>query len=243
MIDWELFTAESVKKVEEAFPPIGDFHSANSTAMYGTEQMKTLYKTDYKTFKDIYRSNAKIAGLALLYGGSFKVIDAKSEAEQRSIYTSFFSTIKGFKKHLQEIEAHARKNLWTSNLFGMRIWLKDINHKDWKIAAAVKRRLFNYPIQSSGCDLILTAMHRLVKFSERTDTNVFAGDNIHKIYYNRIVAIDKATADSIQDELETMPQGNVLVCVKENGKIVSAWDKYLAIDTDFIAKHSAEVVL
>ena len=244
MIDWDLFTAESVKRVDKAFPDIGDFHGANSVAMYGYDNMKELFHRDYKTYKDKYRTNAKIAGLAMLYGGSYKVVDAPNEAEQRRIYANFFSTVKGFKKHLQEVEAQSKKNLFTNNFFGARVWLKDINHKDFKIANGVKRRMYNYPIQSSGAGIVLLAIHKIMKLTEATDTNIFAYDNIHKEYYNRIVCIDIAqdTPELIK-ELESMPKGNVLLCVTENGNIIKQWDKYLAINNDFIAKYNAEVLI
>lgn len=244
-MDWDLFTNESVKGVDKAFPAIGDFHGANSIAFYGYEPMQKLYFNDYKLYKDRYRDASKRVGLALLYGGSYKVVEAPSEAEQRRLYANFFSTLKGFKKHLQDVEAHSRKNLYTSNFFGMRVWLKDINHKDFRIASAVKRRMYNYPIQSSGVDIILMSMYKIIKFSEKTDTNKFANDNIHKKYYNRIVVIDEAIAGSpeLLAELEATKEGNIALAVAKNGEIIKVWDKYLAIDTDFIAKYKAEVLI
>lgn len=237
-VDWGMLVAECIGESKTAFPPIGDFHSSNCAAFYGADAMRTLYFNDYKTFKDRYRDTAKRVGLALLYGGSYRVVEAKNEAEQRKLYTNFFSTLKGFKNHLNIIEAKAKKDLYATNLLGFRIWLKDINHKDFKIASAVRRRLLNLPIQSSGTNALMIAMHKITKFTETTNANKFANDNIHKDYYNRVVTapISLQESEEFLKAIDTLPSGNIALCIEDNGGLIAKWDRHLAIDTDFINK-------
>lgn len=237
-IDWDMFVAECVKEPEKAFPPVGDFHAVNASSLYGFGFLKNLFTTDYKTYKDRYRDTAKRVGLALLYGSSYRNVEAPTEAEQKKLFANFFIALKGFKKHLTDIETRAKKNLYTTNFFGARIWLKDLNHKDSKIAFAVKRKMFNYPIQSVGAEIILLAMYRIMKYTEINDMNKFANDNIHKAYYNRIVSVPRHTAEQ-QDfinAIEALPEGNIALCIQEGTELTDMWDRYLAIDTDFIEK-------
>lgn len=236
-IDWDMFTAESVRPIETAFPVIGDFHGASSVAFFGYDNMKRVFKDDYKLYKDKYRDAAKRSGLALLYGGSHRVIAAPSEAEQKKLFTNFFSTLKGFKKHLQEIESRARKQLYTHNIFGFRVWLKDINHRDFKVASAVKRKMLNFPIQSVGAQSLLFAMHRIMRFTQKTHTNRFTHDNIHNDYYNRIVLAptEYESRQDFLDALEALPSGNIALCIGSPNNITHKWDRHLAIDQAFIA--------
>lgn len=237
-VDWGMLVAQCVGNTSTEFPPVGDFHTISALALFDFNIMKHLYFTDYKTFKDRYRDTAKRVGLALLYGGSYRVVEAKNEAEQRKLYTNFFSTLKGFKNHLNTIEAKAKKDLYATNLLGFRVWLKDINHKDFKIASAVRRRLLNLPIQSSGANALMIAMHTINKFTEYTNTNKFANDNIHKSYYNRVVTAPQALQESSEflSAIEALPDGNIALCIESNGELVCKYDRNLAIDTDFIAK-------
>lgn len=237
--DWGMFTAECVRDISKTFPDIGDFHGANAVAFYGYDEMAKLYKTNYKQYKDVYRTNSKITGLALLYGGSYRAVRANSEAEQRRLFSNFFTALKGFSKHLSIAEPKAKRDLYTHNIFGFRVWLKDINHKDFRIASTVRKRFLNAPIQSAGANALLTAMHRIIKFSENTNANQFANDNIHKQYYNRIVTAKEAliTNNEFIKAIESLPQGNIALCIEnDNNELIQQWDIPLAIDTDFIEK-------
>lgn len=208
-------------------------------AFYGQEFLKGVYNTNPKDFKEVYRANAKQVGLALLYGGSWKVVQrglGVSEAEARKLHTAFFTALSGFKKHIQHEEQVARKHLKVKNLFGSVIHLDDINSKDFRVAGAVMNKLYNYPIQSIAADLIKLILVRISEFVESNQLSQLEGNLINEPLYNRVVTIRESelTLD-LELALESLPQGSVLVCLtNDNDEIVSSWDTPLQISTDFI---------
>lgn len=189
----DLLSAMSQAPLSKPFPDVGDFHSTNAIAFYGMDKLKGIYNSDPKAFKEIYRSNAKGVGLALLYGGSYKVIQngiGVSEGEARSMHSAFFNNLSGFKKHVSELERIARKELKVKNLYGSVIYLDDINHKDFKIANAVKNKLYNYPIQSVAADLVKVIMVKLHDYICKYRLSQWEGDAINKTYYRHIIGLD-----------------------------------------------------
>lgn len=246
-INYDLLASQCVTPTKEALPPIGDFHASNAMAFYGREVVEKAYKTDYKQYKEFYRDNAKRNGLALCYGGSWRVLEeglGVSEAEAKRIHTQFFATLRGFKKHVTETEAKASKDKFTRNLFGRVLHLPDLGNKtEWKFHNDSLRKMFNYPIQSISADLIKLVLLEFVKLSETTDSNVFANNNIHKQYYNRVVATHNPSEGLLQ-ELETLPTGNVLIVIQdpETQEVTQQFDRPLHITKSFIEKHSLQVV-
>lgn len=244
-IDFTLFTPVALKPQQEPFPAVGDFHTFNAIAMFGKEFLYNTYKTDYKSFKQIYRDQAKRVGLALLYGGSWKVVQRVigcDEARARQIHSSFFNTLSGFKKHIEAIEVQSKKDLQTKNLFGSIIYLDDINNPDFRIAGAVKNKMFNYPIQSLAADLIKMIMVTTSEYIEKHHLSALEGNNIHNPYYTRIVTLPESELDlDLEEALETLPQGNTLFCLTDPNNpdtITQKWDTPLHITTDFIKEYN-----
>lgn len=201
------------------FPDIGDFHSANAIAFYGIEKATNTYKRSPKEFKEHLRTPAKVNGLALLYGGSYKVLQDSlhiTEAEAKQLHHSFFQNLSGFTRHIKQVEKESITNKQTKNLFGRTLHLQGIVDKDPKVVAAYRRKMFNYPIQSIAGDLTKLIINELFTLSEDNHTNNLAGDNIHYPYYNRIVSTSykNLTSELIQ-ALNQCEDGNILFVVRE----------------------------
>lgn len=244
-IDFTLFAPKALKPQPEPFPAVGDFHTFNALAMFGKDFLYNIYKTDYTRFKQVYRDQAKRVGLALLYGGSYKVVQRVigcTEAEARKIHSSFFQNLSGFKKHIEAIEVQAKKTTQTKNLFGSIIYLDDINHTDFRVASAVKNKMFNYPIQSLAADLIKLIMVQVSEYIEKHHLSALEGNNIHNPYYTRIVTLPESQLDiGLESELETLPQGNTLLCLTDDNdpnNITQKWHTPLYITTDFIKEYN-----
>ena len=241
MFDLDEFVAKSQIPEGEKLPALGDWHTTNAVAFYGEDTIKQAHRDDYKAFKNKYRHNAKAMGLALCYGGSYKVIQKYlncSEQEAKSLHSSFFNTLSSFKKHLSKIEQDAKKTGYTRNLLGRKLYLQDLLSRDYKTQSFGLRHLFNYPIQSMGAEMIKLALIEFLKFSMDNDCNIFAGDNINKLYYNRIVSCHATREDEISTLLQDLPTGNVLLVLKnDREEWIARYHTPLAITTDFIQAH------
>lgn len=228
------YTLRCVMPYTESFPPLGDFHAMNAIAFYGRETLERAYKEDKKTYKTKYRDVAKANALALCYGGSWAVLVrgiGLDEANAKRIHANFYRTLSGFNNHLSVVKSQVKKSLKTANLFGRAIYLNDYNHKDFKVRKLVENRLYNYPIQSLGADMIKVALHKILKYSHSTDTNVFAYDNIHKSYYNRVLSIKESdlTPDLI-DKFLSLPEGNMcIVITDDNGNFTYKLKKLVSV--------------
>lgn len=236
MIDLDKFVSEALAPQKEVFPPIGDFHTANAIAFYGYDTVYNAYKNDYKHFKEVLRDNAKKTGLALLYGGSYKTIMngiGVSEAEAKQMHTRFFATLSGFSKHIKILEKQATKTGKIKNLFGTYLHLPEMQSDDWREKAAGLRHLQNYPIQSIAANLIQLIIVQVHKLIEDCDTNIFAGDNIHEKYYNRVFTTTQDTDFSkLKETLETLPDGNIMILHKEK-----AYNRYVGLPSDLIEQY------
>lgn len=234
-MDVERYVSECIVKTIDNyhFPPLGDFHTSNATAFYGLENTEKAYKNDYPFFKNVLRDNSKRVGLALCYGGSYKTIQKGigcSESEARELYSKFFSTLRGFKKHIEVSEKKAYKEGYTRNLFGTKLYLKELQSSDYKVKAAGIRHLQNYPIQSIAANLIQLILLKYMNLVEETETSIFAGNNIHENYYNRVFYTSLSKKDSIEKELENFDTGNILVVLTDNNnEIVESFDRPLAL--------------
>lgn len=232
-----------VYQEKKPFPEIGDWHSSNAVAFYGYDKIYNAYKNDKYTFKNIFRSNAKSLGLALCYGGGWTVVQRAlgvSEQEAKTMYESFFSTLSGFSKHLKGEIDKAKKTLRVRNTFGRVIHIPQLNKEnEFRVQAAGIRNVHNYPIQSVSCDLIKLILNDIFTLVEKAETDRYAGDLINNDYYQRIAVVSEKVANEIEDDLEFMETGNVLLLVEnEQGEIVGEFDRPLKMSLEFMQENN-----
>lgn len=236
-MDLDKFVTEALAPQKEIFPPIGDFHTANATAFYGLDKVQSAYHNNYKYFKETLRNDAKRLGLALLYGGSHQVVQntlGNSESEAKQLHQSFFSTLSGFSKHIEQIEKTATKTSYTKNLFGTLLYIPEMQSDDWKIRAAGKRHLQNYPIQSIAANLTQLITVNIHKLIEETETSNLCGDNINETYYNRVfITTDNTNPADLKQTLDNLPDGNILILHKDK-----QYPRLVALPFSYIEKHS-----
>lgn len=235
-------------KEVKPFPAIGDWHTSNAIAFYGESVLKDTYKNDPHKFKNFYRSNAKAFGLAMCYGGTYKVfVDHMNapEHEARRLHGDFFKHLSGFSKHLTIVLDNAKKNLYITNLFGRRIFVPQLDKKnDFKVQAAGMRTVYNYPIQSVSADLCKLIINECFKLAESAETNRYAGDILNdESIYQRIVSIEEdQLSDELVERLETLESGNVLLLVKsKNGDVVQEFDRPLRLPLEWINEYSMKI--
>ncbi len=116
------------------------------------------------------RRSAKAINFGLIYGMSaFGLANqlgiSRSEAQQ---YVSlYFERYPGVKKYMGDIREKARAQGYVETLFGRRLYLPDINHKNVKLRQYAERTAINAPMQGTAADIIKHAMIQIDAWQEQ----------------------------------------------------------------------------
>jgi DNA polymerase-1 len=139
----------------EAFRSGQDIHTATSARVFGVEP--DLVSTEM-------RRRAKVINFGLLYGmEAFGLaqrlgIGREEAAEQMDAYFSQFPDVKQF---MDGMVTMARRNGYTSTLFGRRRYLPELKSDNWRIRQMGERMALNAPVQGTAADIIKKAMIQL----------------------------------------------------------------------------------
>ncbi|MYB89309.1 MAG: DNA polymerase I [Proteobacteria bacterium] len=116
------------------------------------------------------RRSAKAINFGLIYGMSaFGLANqlgiSRSEAQQ---YVGlYFERYPGVKKYMGDIREKARAQGYVETLFGRRLYLPDINHKNVKLRQYAERTAINAPMQGTAADIIKHAMIQIDAWQEQ----------------------------------------------------------------------------
>lgn len=107
------------------------------------------------------RRAAKAINFGLIYGMSafglaVQLGIPRSEAQQ--YVNLYFERYPGVKRYMGEIREQARAQGYVETLFGRRLYLPDINHKNVKLRQYAERTAINAPMQGTAADIIKHAM-------------------------------------------------------------------------------------
>jgi DNA polymerase I-like protein with 3'-5' exonuclease and polymerase domains len=236
---------------EESYPPAGDFHSANTAVFFGFEKCEESWRNDPKTYKEKFRGIGKVAGLALVYGSSWKMfldmIDNCTEAQAREIYNNFFKNLPVFSAYDKHIVKQARIDGAVRTFIKRVIYIDAIKSDMWNIRAKGERQAKNLPIQGAGAEIIKFFLLRLYNYIKENDCSRWHSTYLHSDYFTRVVSIKESeVTDLLVSELESCKKGNVKVIVvsdTDGTKVIQEFDRSLQIRTSLIAKHNLTVVL
>jgi len=131
-----------------------------SSSIMTIDYDKLTYIKSLPDFK-AKRSMAKILNFSIVYGVTEYGLSQNigiSVLEARSLIESYFHTFPGIKKYMVQTIEECRDTLYSTNYFGRKRALPDINHKNRFMREAAERLAINNPIQSTAADLIKKAM-------------------------------------------------------------------------------------
>ncbi|GGF30206.1 DNA polymerase (POL I) [Williamsia phyllosphaerae] len=107
------------------------------------------------------RRRVKAMSYGLAYGLSAFGLSAQlkiSTGEAKEQMEAYFSRFGGVRDYLQETVEEARRNEYTSTLFGRRRYLPDLNSDNRQRREVAERAALNAPIQGTAADIIKVAM-------------------------------------------------------------------------------------
>jgi DNA polymerase-1 len=110
------------------------------------------------------RRRVKAMSYGLVYGLSAFGLSQQLNipaGEAKTIMDNYFERFGGVKRYLAEVVEQARKDGYTSTLFGRRRYLPELNSDNRVARDNAERAALNAPIQGTAADIIKVAMIRV----------------------------------------------------------------------------------
>ncbi|MCT2587132.1 DNA polymerase I [Actinophytocola gossypii] len=136
----------------EAFQSGFDFHAATAARVFSVEPTEVTGGQ---------RAKIKAMNYGLAYGLSAYGLSQQlriSTDEAKGLMEEYFARFGGVRDYLHEVVAQARKDGYTSTIFGRRRYLPDLTSDNRQRREMAERMALNAPIQGSAADIIKVAM-------------------------------------------------------------------------------------
>ncbi|MHA2788860.1 DNA polymerase I [Corynebacterium sp. S7] len=216
------------KKIRSAFV-VGEGYECLLTADYSQIEMRVMAHLSqdpglieaYKEGEDLHnyvgskvfdvpidevtpelRRRVKAMSYGLVYGLSAYGLSAQldiSPGEAKKIMESYFERFGGVKTYLEEVVEQARKDGYTSTVFGRRRYLPELNSDNRVARENAERAALNAPIQGTAADIIKVAMIRVDAALEKAELHSRVLLQVHD---ELVVEIYPGELDQVTEILE-----------------------------------------
>ena len=139
----------------DAFARGADIHKATAAEVFGVP-------LDEVTTGQ--RRSAKAINFGLIYGMSAFGLARQlgiERSEAQAYVDLYFNRYPGVKRYMEDTRRKAHDDGYVETLFGRRLYLPDIRHKNPQIRAGAERAAINAPMQGTAADIIKRAMIRM----------------------------------------------------------------------------------
>ncbi len=141
--------------MQKAFTDNLDIHTATAAQVFGVapEQVTPLQ-----------RRHAKAVNFGIVYGISeFSLAEdiGVSRYEAKNYIDSYLANYRGVKAYMKQVVEDARKNGYTSTLYGRRRSIPELSSSNFNVRQGAERIALNTPIQGTAADLIKLVMIRV----------------------------------------------------------------------------------
>lgn len=135
-----------------AFQHHKDIHISTAARIYGIPESEVTKEMRHK---------AKSVNFGIIYGqGAFGLAESLgiSRTEAKNLIQNYFEKYPKIKQLMDSLIESARKNGYTTTLYGRKRWLPDIHSANGNVRANAERIAINTPIQGTAADMIKIAM-------------------------------------------------------------------------------------
>ena len=146
------------------------------------------------------RRRVKAMSYGLVYGLSAFGLSQQlgiPAREAKEIMESYFERFGGVKRYLDEVVVQARKDGYTSTVFGRRRYLPELNSDNRVARENAERAALNAPIQGTAADIIKVAMIRVDRALEGLASRVLL-----QVHDELVVEVAPGEAEDVQRILE-----------------------------------------
>ena len=136
----------------EAFNSGEDIHRKTAAAVFGIPE---------EAVNDEMRKHAKAVNFGIVYGiGGFSLAKdiGTSVAEATKYIKNYLMNYPSIDRYLEEVVDEAKKNGYTTTLFGRRRYIPELSAQNGNLRAFGKRVAMNAPIQGTAADIMKLAM-------------------------------------------------------------------------------------
>ncbi|MCL4108335.1 UNVERIFIED_CONTAM: hypothetical protein GTU68_065363 [Idotea baltica] len=170
----------------EAFSQGKDIHRATAAEIFGVG----LEKVETEQ-----RRAAKAVNFGLIYGmsafGLAKQLNV-SRTEAAEYVKLYFQRYPGVKHHMEDTREQAKETGYVETLFGRRLYLPNINHRNGMLRQHAERTAINAPMQGTAADIIKIAMIAVSDWLRYKETKTKMIMQVH----------DELVFEVAEDELE-----------------------------------------
>lgn len=250
------FVLENFIPMDKIFPPVADFHSANSYATFG-EDFKHAYYNSPSLYKEL-RGKGKGTGLAIAYGGSEYTVSENlniSLPEADQIVRRFNAGLPTFTKFARTTIMQAKQDFFVKDIFGRMRYLPNIIPKKsgvWekdkmmgKVAKKSERLAINAPIQMSGATQVKLITINVGKYIESNNMHATYGNNVTRTFTKHIVSIPNTMmSGDIERLLDQCVDGNIrVVFLNSDGNVTHYYPILLRLTMNQIKNINATIVI
>ncbi len=242
---------ELLKSTEppDEFPPPGDYHSANTVAFFGLDKCREVYKKSKALFKEKFRGIGKVAGLALVYGSSWKAfldwVPGTTESGAKALYNGFFDNLPVLKQYNKKIQVQAKKDGFIRTFLQRRIYIDGFNHENFGVKMKAEREVKNYPIQGAGSEIVKYMILCIFNFTNKYKASRWVGTYYQSNYYTRVLSIKEVSVtEELLSTLNNQPKGNCkLLVLSDEGKVTSEYKRTIQMTQEIVDKFNLEIIL
>jgi DNA polymerase-1 len=182
----------------EAFTSGQDIHNATAARVFEVEPTKVTLDQ---------RSKAKMVSYGLAYGmeayGLGQRLNIPTE-EAAKILEAYFEAFPNVKAYMENTVREARKNGYTSTLFGRRRPIPELLDSNWRIRQAGERQAMNAGIQGLAADIFKVA---LVRVDEALESGGFASVLVLQVHDEVIVEVPESERDEVGELVIALMRG------------------------------------
>jgi DNA polymerase-1 len=175
----------------EAFQSGFDFHAATAARVFSVEPTEVTGGQ---------RAKIKAMNYGLAYGLSAYGLSQQlriSTDEARGLMEEYFARFGGVRDYLNEVVAQARKDGYTSTIFGRRRYLPDLTSDNRQRREMAERMALNAPIQGSAADIIKVAMLNVYRELRAADLRTRMLLQVHDELVLEVCADERAEAEAL----------------------------------------------
>jgi DNA polymerase-1 len=182
----------------EAFTSGQDIHNATASRIFEVEPSKVTLDQ---------RSKAKMVSYGLAYGmesyGLGQRLNIPTE-EAAKILDAYFDAFPNVKAYMDATVREARKNGYTSTLFGRRRPIPELLDSNWRIRQAGERQAMNAGIQGLAADIFKVA---LVRIDEALEAGRFDSVLVLQVHDEVLVEVAEDERDEVGDKVVALMRG------------------------------------
>ena len=199
------------EKLIEAYRQDSDIHRITASQVFGVPLEEVTPQQ---------RRNAKAVNFGIVYGiSSFGLSQdlSISRKEAQSYIEKYFETYPGIKKYLDDTVANAKKDGYTTTMFGRRRPIPELKSSNFMQRSFGERVAMNSPIQGSAADIIKKAM---LGVNKRLKAEGFEARIILQVHDELLVEApadeEKAVSALLKEEMENAVHLSVELIAETN---------------------------